>query len=58
MPALFIRERAIDIERLNRTLSLLECIDDSFAKEGKRIVKGFQSQYSSDIFRNIGVSHL
>lgn len=44
-PALFVRERAIDAERLNRTISLLECVDGEMAERGKQIVKDFGALY-------------
>ena len=39
MPALFIRERAIDPEKLHRTLSCLERIDSAFSEDPKEVLK-------------------
>jgi hypothetical protein len=46
-PALFIRERAIDPERLNRTLSALERIDGEMAETGQMILKTFSKFYTA-----------
>ncbi|MBI3508444.1 MAG: hypothetical protein HY069_02250 [Chlamydiia bacterium] len=47
-PALFIRERAIDAERLNRSLSCLEKCDTELAERGKVILKEM-GEFCSDI---------
>ncbi len=41
-PALFIRERAIDPERLNRALSALEQLHEELAEDGKNVLKAFE----------------
>lgn len=52
-PALFIRERAIDPERLNRTLSALERIDSALAN--KSALKEVEGLYSSEFLKNLRV---
>ncbi len=57
-PALFIRERAIDAERFNRTLSLFERVDGEMAERGKEILKTFGEFYHPDALKTLGVKHL
>ncbi|HSX10915.1 MAG TPA: hypothetical protein VLF94_04280 [Chlamydiales bacterium] len=57
-PALFIRERAIDPERFNRTISVLERIDGEMAERGKAIIKAFEPLYDSQTIKTLGVKHL
>ncbi len=57
-PALFIRERAIDPERLNRTLSALERIDGEMGDHGHEIFKTFAEFYHPQTFKTLGVKHL
>jgi hypothetical protein len=57
-PALFIRERAIDPERFNRSISALERVDSEFAEHGKQIIKTFESLYHPQTFKTLGVKHL
>lgn len=57
-PALFIRERAIDPERLNRTISALERFDGEMAERGKAIFKTFDHFYSDQTLKSLGVKHL
>lgn len=40
-PALFIRERAVDPERFNRAISMIETFDRGMAENGKTVVKTF-----------------
>ncbi len=54
-PALFIRERGIDPERLNRTLSALERIDSELAEKGKQIIKTFGDLYHPQTFKTLEV---
>ena len=57
-PALFIRERAVDPERFNRTISVLERIDGEMAERGRQIIKTFSDLYHSATFKTLGVKHL
>ncbi|PIS02766.1 MAG: hypothetical protein COT85_01670 [Chlamydiae bacterium CG10_big_fil_rev_8_21_14_0_10_42_34] len=57
-PALFVRERAIDPERLNRTISALERIDGEMKESGKEILKVFGDLYQGQTFKTIQVKHL
>ena len=57
-PALFIRERAIDPERFNRTISALERIDGEMAEHGKQIIKTFSEFFHPQTFKTLGVKHL
>ncbi len=57
-PALFIRERAIDPERLNRALSALERCDTEIASYGDKIVKSFEELYAPKLFKTLSTSHL
>lgn len=57
-PALFIRERAIDPQRLNRALSALERIDSEMAEKGKLILKTFGELYHPQTFKTLEVKHL
>ena len=57
-PALFIRERAIDPERLNRALSALERCDTEIASYGDKIVKSFEELYAPKLFQTLSTSHL
>lgn len=57
-PALFIRERAIDSERLNRAISALERLDGEMAERGKTILKAFGDFYHPQTFKTLGVKHL
>lgn len=54
-PALFIRERAIDPERLSRILSALERIDSSIEGEGKQLLKAVTPLYSSKLFSDLSI---
>ncbi len=56
-PALFIRERAIDPERLNRAISALERFDGEMAEKGKQIIKAFGDLYHPQTFKTLGVTH-
>ena len=49
MPAFFIRERAIDPERLGRALSALEHLDKS-VQENPDILKHMESLYNPKFF--------
>lgn len=57
-PALFIRERAIDPERFNRSISALERIDSEMAERGKQIIKTFGEFYHPQTFKTLAVKHL
>ncbi|MES2273317.1 MAG: hypothetical protein V4487_03915 [Chlamydiota bacterium] len=57
-PALFVRERAIDPECFNRTISALERIDGEMAERGKAILKAFGALYHSQTFKTLGIRHL
>jgi len=57
-PALFVRERAIDPERLNRALSALERCDTEIASYRDRIVKAFGAFYDAQLFKTLQATHL
>ncbi len=57
-PALFIRERGIDPQRLGRALSALERIDGELAEKGKLILKTFSELYHAQTFKTLEVKHL
>jgi len=57
-PALFIRERAINPEHLNRSLSTLERFDTELASYGDKILKSFGAIYQPNFFKELGVLHL
>jgi len=57
-PALFIRERAIDPQRVNRAISALERFDGEMAERGKQILKTFGELYHSQFFKTLNVKHL
>ena len=54
-PALFIRERAIDPERLSRTLSSLETFDRAIAKQGSKLQKGLEGLYAGKFLQSLKV---
>lgn len=54
-PALFIRERPIDAERLNRTLTALERIDMGLKENKKAILEDFASLYHPQLFKSLKV---
>jgi hypothetical protein len=54
-PALFIRERAIDPERFNRTLSALERFDGEMAEKGKEIFKSFSELYNPQTLKSLKI---
>lgn len=56
-PALFIRERALDAERFNRTLSALERFDGEMSEHGKQILKTFSEFYNPQTFKTLGVKY-
>jgi hypothetical protein len=56
-PALFIRERALDAERLTRTLSALERIDAGLSHDSKGIMKGLDLLYSSQLIKNLKIKN-
>ncbi|HSW72252.1 MAG TPA: hypothetical protein VLG44_02445 [Chlamydiales bacterium] len=47
LPALLIRERGVDPERINRILSVQKLLQESFEEEGKKILKSFAPLYDS-----------
>ncbi len=51
-PALFIRERAIDPERLNRTLSALERVDAGLSEDRKAILKEVDELYGPKFLKS------
>lgn len=55
-PALFIRERAVDVQRFNRAVSALERIDSEMAERGKLIAKNFEDLINS--LKTLSVRHL
>ncbi|MBM3184317.1 MAG: hypothetical protein FJZ64_03320 [Chlamydiae bacterium] len=57
-PALFIRERAIDSERLTRAISVLERLDTCFSDSRKEILKKLSHAFSSEILSSLKASHL
>lgn len=54
-PALFIRERAIDPERFNRTLSALERFDGEMNEKGKEIFKSFSELYHPQTLKTLKI---
>jgi len=54
-PALFIRERAIDPERLNRTISALERLDGEMSERRKQIIKTFSEFYHPQTFKTLTI---
>lgn len=54
-PALFIRERAIDSERLTRVLSVLERVDSSVSENREKLLKVFDGMLPLE---NLKVQHL
>jgi hypothetical protein len=57
MPALFIRERAVDPERLTRILAALEQFDSALAKQDGTFVKALSSLYSAHLIKTLEVRH-
>lgn len=57
-PALFIRERGIDVERFNRVISALERLDGEMNENGKQIIKVFSEMYHPQTFKTLSVKHL
>lgn len=56
-PALFIRERGIDSERLTRTLSSLETFDNAFKEKSAKLLKALGSLYGSRFIQSLKVKH-
>ena len=56
-PALFVRERAIDPERLTRALAALERID-SATEENGGVVKHMSDLYDIKFFKALNIKHL
>ncbi len=54
-PALFVRERAIDAERMNRMLTALETFDAQMGTRTEEIVKAFSDLYSSEALKKLTV---
>jgi hypothetical protein len=52
-PALFIRERAVNPERLNRTLSALELIDGALQENRSAILETFGSLYHAKVLSTL-----
>jgi 3-phenylpropionate/cinnamic acid dioxygenase small subunit len=57
-PALFIRERPIDPERLNRTIAALERFDSGMAEQGKQVLKIFAELYHPQTMKTLDIKHL
>jgi hypothetical protein len=55
-PALFVRERAIDPERLNRALSALERCETEIAAYRDRIVKTFSEFYAPGLLKGLKIA--
>lgn len=58
MPALFIRERAIDPERLSRSLAALERCDTELNAYRDKIFKVFGDFYAPGFFKTLDAKHL
>ncbi len=56
-PALFTRERAVDPERLHRSLSALARIDAELSERGGKIIKAFAECYRTGFFKDLNVKH-
>jgi hypothetical protein len=56
-PALFVRERAIEHERLTRALSLLERLDGQMRAEGSTILSAFGALYHPHTFKTLDIKH-
>ncbi len=54
-PALFIRERAIDPERLHRFLSVLERLDKELKEHHATILKVFEKSFGSQFLKSLEV---
>lgn len=57
-PALFIRERGIDPERLNRSLSILEQFDAELASHEELFFRDFGKLYGPQFLQEAKVTHL
>jgi len=57
-PALFIRERAIDPEQLNRSLSALERADTDISSSPERAVKALEPHFEPQFFKGLTARHL
>lgn len=56
-PSLFVRERAIDAERMNRILTALERVDMSLQEDKKSILEDFAPLYHSQFFKSLKIAH-
>ena len=54
-PALFVRERAIDQERLNRMLSALEALDHALSENRTSFHKDIDKLYTQGLFKTLKV---
>lgn len=54
-PALLVRERAVDVERLTRTITVLERIEREMAENEKAILQDFSELYDPKTFKTLGV---
>ena len=57
-PALFVRERALDPERLHRSLSALERLDGELSDRRDKIAKALGEHFQSQFFKTLSVKHL
>jgi hypothetical protein len=55
-PALLLRERAPDIQRLSRTVSMLSVITAALEVEKTALLKIFEELYSDKFFSRLSVS--
>lgn len=56
-PALFIRERAIDPERLSRAISSLDSFDAALQERGAKLQKGLAGLYGPKFLEKLKVMH-
>ena len=54
-PALSIRERVIDLQRLTRTISALACIDSELAISKEKTLKACSTLYNTPLFKEVSV---
>ena len=55
-PALKVRERLVDYQRLNRTISALSCLSMAFEADQKKVMKAFEPLYDYPLFQKIKTS--
>lgn len=54
-PALFVRERAIDLEQFNRVLTALERLDQVIQQDKKGLLKDVAELYHPQLFKTLQV---